>query len=601
MTSHAPPTRRRRLAALTAVTGLAALLPVLGATTTEAGAAPVEDCAEAYPLSEVTLDQEVDGLTVSRGTVPTEFTGTVLGVITDGISPGIDLIIADLDSPALDAAGGIWQGMSGSPVYAEDGRILGAVSYGLSYGPSPIAGITPFEAMDDYLAAPPERVAVPAKIAQRVAARTDVPARAASRGLTQLEVPMGVAGVPGRVLSRAIEKASGRSWLSRGSMVMGRAAAAPAGPSADDVVAGGNLAASYSYGDVAIAGVGTATSVCEGRVVGFGHPMDFLGDDRTLSLHPASAVYVQPDTLGPPFKVANLGDPVGTITDDHLTGITGAFGAAPEAITVQSHITFGDRERLGTSYVTVPDALAEVAFYQHLGNHNTVVDEEGPGSEVQTWTIEGVDSDGSPFTFRYSDLFASEDSLLFDSAFALPDLLAEMSAIEGVRITSVLNEVVVDPAAKVLRLGTVQQYRGGRFVNVTEGRPALGKAGRPLKLRVNLLGDSRARWRNVVFNLPARTRGWSGAVLVQGGASAGEDEEEEDFKTGVTRSGRLGARAAATTDLDRLLAEFGKRLRSDQVRAQMYLEGRGELVRTVTTGPTGTPISGIKFVSLVVR
>ena len=593
MTHPPAPGRRRRLAALTAVTGLVAVLPVI-AGTPGAGAAPVEDCAEAFPLSEVAVDQAVTGLTVSRGTTPAEFTGTVLGVITDGISPGVDLIIADLDSPALDAAGGIWQGMSGSPVYAEDGRVLGAVSYGLSGGPSPIAGITPFEAMDDYLA-PPQNVTFSPKLAQRVAATPEVTAKAASRGLTQLEVPIGVAGVPGRILSRALTEAQGHSWLSRGAMVMGKAPAAPAGPTADDVVAGGNLAASYSYGDVAFAGVGTATSVCDGRVVGFGHPLDFLGDDRTLGLHPATAVYVQPDSLGAPFKVANLGDPVGTITDDHLAGITGSFGATPEVITVQSHVVDGTRERLGTSYVSVPEALAEVAFYQHVGNHVTVVDEQGPGAETQTWTIEGFDSDGSPFTFTHSDLFASEDDLLFASAFALPDLLGAMTAIEGVRITSVLNEVVVQPDAKVLRLGTIQQFRSGRFVTVTEDRPAIARAGGLLKVRVNLLGDTRARWRNLSFSVPPRARGWSGAMFVQGGASSG-DEEEEDFRVGSARRA-----AAEGSELDELLADFGDRLRADQLRGQMYLEGRGSLMRSVTTGPTGTPITGSRFASVVVR
>ena len=53
-------------------------------------------------------------------------------------------------------------------------------------------------------------------------------------------------------------------------------AAAPAAPSAvvdpDSMVAGGNMAAAMSYGDITQGGVGTATSVCDGRVVGFGHP-----------------------------------------------------------------------------------------------------------------------------------------------------------------------------------------------------------------------------------------------------------------------------------------------------------------------------------------
>ena len=72
---------------------------------------------------------------------------------------------------------------------------------------------------------------------------------------------------------------------------MGAAATAgdpnAAGP--ETVVAGGNLAASLSYGDITQGGVGTVTAICNGRVVGFGHPMTFLGK-TTLTLHPADAL-----------------------------------------------------------------------------------------------------------------------------------------------------------------------------------------------------------------------------------------------------------------------------------------------------------------------
>ena len=97
--------------------------------------------------------------------------------------------------------------------------------------------------------------------------------------------------------------------------------------------------------------------------------------------------------------------------------------------------------------MSVPAALPEVAFYQILGNHATVVDEDGPGTETQTWTIEGFDSDGSPFTITHSNLYASDYSLL-DASYPLPDLLAQITSIDGVRITSVLNEIVVRPRAR---------------------------------------------------------------------------------------------------------------------------------------------------------
>ena len=117
----------------------------------------------------------------------------------------------------------------------------------------------------------------------------------------------------------------------------------PGAGTADDVVAGGNLAATYSYGDIIFGGVGTATSVCDGKVVGFGHPMDFLGE-TSLSLHPASALYVQPDSLGAPFKVANFAAPVGTIDEDHLTGITGTFGPTPNGATITSNRQLQDAQ-----------------------------------------------------------------------------------------------------------------------------------------------------------------------------------------------------------------------------------------------------------------
>src|SRR3712207_6428611 len=158
MSSHWPSDRRnpsmrtpirRRARALTvaAVAGAVGTTAALTAVTTVAAqsAPPASDCAQPFPVASVTDGQPVHGLTVSDGTTPEPFTGEVLGVLEDGIAPDLDMVIVDLDSPAIQAAGGIWQGMSGSPVYASDGRLIGAVAYGLSYGPSPIAGVTPFE------------------------------------------------------------------------------------------------------------------------------------------------------------------------------------------------------------------------------------------------------------------------------------------------------------------------------------------------------------------------------------------------------------------------------------------------------------------------
>ena len=174
----------RSRAAAAALTGLALLGGGAAITSSPANAAPpAEDCKAAVPITEVARGNPVTGLTVDTGTVPEGFTGEILGVINDGIAPGLDMVMARLDSAEINRVG-IWQGMSGSPVYAEDGRLIGAVAYGLAWGASPIAGITPFEDMDDYLggAAAPARIAVGNGLAADIARQGDVTARQWRRG-----------------------------------------------------------------------------------------------------------------------------------------------------------------------------------------------------------------------------------------------------------------------------------------------------------------------------------------------------------------------------------------------------------------------------------
>jgi hypothetical protein len=103
--------------------------------------API-DCPDVMPVSEITDGMLGTGWTVSEGRDPEPFDAEVLGVLPDAIAPGRDMIVVDTSSPAITEAGGIWFGMSGSPVY-HDGRLMGALAFGLSFGPSSVAGLTP--------------------------------------------------------------------------------------------------------------------------------------------------------------------------------------------------------------------------------------------------------------------------------------------------------------------------------------------------------------------------------------------------------------------------------------------------------------------------
>lgn len=506
---------------LTAVVAVVASALVIGGSASYA-APPAEDCAVPYPVAEVTDGQPVRGLTVSKGTTPEEFTGEILGVLEDGIAPGVDMVMARLTSPEIDRVGGIWAGMSGSPVYAEDGRLIGAVAYGLA-GTSPVAGITPFEEMDDYLAS------------SSSSARAASTAPSAAGGFRRLPVLTSVSGVDQTRLDQA---AGDRRWLKSGIRSAGFAGTG-SGASEESIVAGGNLAAAFSWGDVTYGGVGTATSVCGSKVVGFGHPMLFAGK-TTEALMPASAIYIQEDRSAFPFKVANFGAPVGTITDDRLAGITGSFGDVPPIMTVSDNLTYKSRSRTGSSEVSLKGFNAEVSFYHQLANHDRVLDGIVPGSEWVAWTITGHDAAGNPFTLKMRDRYVSEDDIAFESPWDVADQVWVLSALKGVTIDRVDITSEAKDDTSTYSIAGVQQYIGDKWVRVHSGRSILGVAGKNLAVRTVLRSENGAtRTVLTAVRVPGNAQGSRGEYVV-GDVEMSDPEDEEPIYPVGSLAGLLG-------------------------------------------------------------
>lgn len=579
--SRAVRRRGSALVAFTASLGLVAGMPVLLGGAAQS-AEPAPDCKQPFPIADLAKDDPVEGLTVSQGTTPEPFTGTVVGVLEDGIAPGLDMVVMNLSSTEIDRVGGIWAGMSGSPVYADDGRLIGAVAYGLAYGASHYAGITPFEDMDDYLGAPaaPAQIPVGKRLAERIAAGGEVSVGQASQGFEQLPMAIGVSGLTAKRLAQGSQ--ADRDYLGqRDTYVVGRAVG-DASPDPSTVVAGGNIAAALAYGDITAAGVGTATSVCDGRVVGFGHPMMFAGR-TTLSLHPADALYVQEDSLGVPFKVANIGDPAGTITDDRLTGISGGFGALPETTTITSAVTAGDRSREGATYVNIPSAAAEMTFNEHLANHDRVVDGIFGGSAEQEYTITGTDAKGQAFEIGYSDRFHSSYDISFESAFDTADVVWGLTSIEGVTVDSVAMTSVVSEDKSTYTVSAVQQRKGGEWVNVSRKSPATVKAGHTLRLRSVLSGPSGTRYARYSFVVPERFHDQRGFLSVSGG-------------------NWLYSEAAYQPTVGKIAKALADQVRNDATQAQFSVSNeRGEIVRTKVSDPVDRVVNGDRRVKVLVK
>jgi hypothetical protein len=536
------------------------------------------DCADPFPVANLAAHDLVTGLTVSQGTAPDVFTGEVIGVLNDGIAPGLDMVMVRLSSTEIDRVG-IWAGMSGSPVYADDGSgdLIGAVAYGLAYGPSPVAGVTPFEEMDAYLATAAPTVRVPAAAARRIARSTDVSAAQAAEGFAQLRMPLGVSGVS----TARLENVKKRPYLSKSVRAMGGLAAAPAGPGVDAIVAGGNLALSAAYGEVTIAAVGTVTSVCDDRVVGFGHPATF-GGKITAGLHPADALYIQEDPVYAGFKVANLGAPVGTITDDHQTGITGTLGAGPPTSEVTSSLVYGDRSGAGTSYVEMSRYLASTVYYQLIGNHDRVVDGSFPGSEDESWTIAGTGPDHAPFTLAMDDRFASTYDISDTASYQVADLAYYLSQLPGVKVDSVDVDGTVSDDASTYALKSLEYKSGGGWKSVANRGRVSAQAGKALQLRAVLEGDAGSVKVPLSVDIPKKLAGQRGVLSLEGGS-----EQNPRYWNAKNLKQFLKMAAADT--------------RNDAVVATVFADaGKGSYEKTVSSDPADKVVEGGKWFRLFI-
>lgn len=580
--------RGRTLVSLTAASGLAAgAIALTGAYGGAShAAASAGDCAPTISVDEIAEGDAVNGLTVAKGTTPAPFAGSVVGVLENGIAPGMDMIIMDLDSPDIDKAGGIWSGMSGSPVYADDGRLIGAVAYGLSYGNSKIAGVTPIEAMKQIGTGyeVPDEVGVPAPVAKSIAASGEVTVKQARRGLSQLEVPVVVSGVDAAKLKKLsrLKGKQARKYVRGLEGVSAGSASAAAGP--ETVVAGGNLGATYSYGDITQGGVGTVTTVCDGHVLGFGHTMGMTGRTN-LSLHPATALYVQEDHLGSPFKVANFGAPVGIIDQDRRAGIAGLLGAAPKGMKVNVDAKYRSRSHEGETTVTV-DSSYQRAFTTLLqvdASFERAIDAWVPGQALLGWTIKGTEN-GKPFTLSSTNRHLGYEDIGWEAGYELADLIWILEDLDGVTLTSVEAQGEADLDSTQLRMQFVQQRRGGKWVVVKKGSTVKAKAGKVLKFRAALKNNDGITYAPFTVKVP-KAKGKVVRTRVVGGSQ-------------YWASGNLNS----IKGVKKYLADSA---RNDQVVATAYVptEGKGNRpkVRTTLSKPQSAVVRGAKNFKIRVK
>jgi len=289
------------------------------------------------------------GLTVFHGYTPERFDVEVIGVLHN-FRPAQDLILVKTPHPRLNITKNV-QGMSGSPIFLDNGRLAGAYAYSLrTFMIEPVAGITPIAPMLTELhrplppgfwpleGQPPlPNGASSAHHAMRTATQFDgVPgsydlsdhAKALATRfsgnapndarIVSATTPIMVGGLGTNAIAALAPLLSplGLEMLQAGG---GQNTSSQTEPVPDHYVDGGSIGVQMARGDVSMFGFGTVTKTEGTRLCGFGHPMMQAGDTALPAAIPRVMwIYASEQHS---FKVGEAAKSLGALVGDRQSAV----------------------------------------------------------------------------------------------------------------------------------------------------------------------------------------------------------------------------------------------------------------------------------------
>jgi hypothetical protein len=464
-----------------------------------------------WDVEEIRPGMKGTGRTVMVGTKLEEFGAEVLGVMR-GVSPGRDMVLCRLTGCNLEHAG-IIQGMSGSPIYI-DGKMLGAVAFAWEFAKDPIAGVTPFSQMVQYVRASDRRIAAESRDGEQHAARgastfgpssytvdgvmtDEVGARmplqvsgGALAGMRPIVTPLAASGFSPRALALLDER------LRPLGMAPMAGGAAPERVVREEggkpLVPGAPLSIAMVTGDFDLSGIGTVTHVEGNRVYGFGHPMFSLGTCEfpmmtgyIHTVYPRASVSMK---MGSPLKI------VGVLDTDVSTGVAGRIGPIPDMLPLTVHVKTSRYSEPNTYHVKMarePNLLPTLV----MSVLTNAIDTEGNLPDELTARI------------RANIKLKDHDPITFRDTLSGPRFTGPMgpAAMFG-PIASIVNMLVRNPMAPV-RIETIDcdiEVAQGRTVAAIESIRLVSdrlEPGDTLKVSATVKPFKQPR-RNIELSLP---------------------------------------------------------------------------------------------------
>lgn len=439
------------------------------------------------PVRDIQPGMQGIGKTVISGDTIEEFNVEILGV--SGTQATGYNIFAHLYGDLIDKTGGVAQGMSGSPVYV-DGRLVGAVAFGKTFNDPHYCFLTPIGRMLPLL---DEQRSVPADW-----------------------LPKGTALMAGGFTEYGLE------YLQEKIAPFGLTAVGAGGTAQESkkvLEPGSSVGAALMQGDMSLGALGTVTWTDDkGNVLAFGHSFMQRGES-SFFMTKAWVLGVIPN-LQSGYKVGNIGEPVGSITQDRSTGIGGSLGALPK--TIPLFVTANDSDRAQTSNVRVrlvedEQLVPSIVDAVVVNTVSKTVDRAGGGTAKLRFHITGVDSKKNIIEIQRENMFYANEALLKNLNQELSEAMTilmqnkfEPVQLYGIDVEAEVSSQVqvaevfgvrapaaaVKPGAKVPITVTLKPYRGEEFTETVYFTVPKDHPGG--KLALNVRGGSSMAW---VMNL----------------------------------------------------------------------------------------------------
>lgn len=303
--------------------------------------------ADTFQTQTLSVDQVRPGMqgyayTIFAGDQVEKFDLEVIGVMPNFLGPKQSVILVQLKGPKVEHTG-VVAGMSGSPVYI-DGKLAGALSLKLgTFTKEPIAGVTPIA---DVLAG--GGVGAGSISAPQIASNGLAGLAGVQGGseLRSIETPLVFSGFQPSAVQRFSDQLSGLGF------VAAQGGTTAARPDDAKLVPGDMAGMVLVQGDVSINSACTVTAIQADKVFLCGHPFLNLGNVQLPMARSRVLTTLSSDLAS--TKIVNVGGPIGTITGDHLTAVTGRLGTAPVMIPLE---------------LKTKSALGEKTIHAEIVNH----------------------------------------------------------------------------------------------------------------------------------------------------------------------------------------------------------------------------------------